>query len=299
MTVAKNRVMEPTKGKPADVIIRNNNIDEGLTGQYSARIAEQIQAEKEIMDFASIVSHDLRSPLLSIQGFTNELHQSLDIIYDAVEVGMPFFDGAKQKELRNEIDRYIPEALNFIQASASKMDSLIMAILQLSRLGRHQLHYEQVNINEVVEQNLQALAFMIKEQGIEIQQGELPTLLTDRLAMGQIFGNLLSNAVKFLDPDRPGIIKISAETCKKNTIFRIADNGRGIDKADINRIFKVFQRSGNPDVVGEGMGLTYVETLVRLLGGHIYCDSNMGHGTIFTVDIPHSQPQQIHCMRKI
>jgi signal transduction histidine kinase len=101
-----------------------------------------------------------------------------------------------------------------------------------------------------------------------------------------IIGNLLDNAIHYMDPGRPGEIAITAELSDGQTIFHIRDNGRGMATEDIPRAFESFRRVGKQDVPGEGMGLAYVKTSVRMLGGRVWCESVPGQGTMFSVSLP-------------
>ena len=138
---------------------------------------------------------------------------------------------------------------------------------------------------------LQALAYQINQRGITVTLGDLPVVAADLVSMEQIFGNILTNAVSYLDPERPGEIEISAERKADETTFRIRDNGRGIAKDDMEKVFAPFRRAGKQDVPGEGMGLAYVQTLVRRHGGRIWCESEAGVGTTFAFTIPRESDQ--------
>jgi len=120
----------------------------------------------------------------------------------------------------------------------------------------------------------------------EVTIGPLPDLVVDKAAAEQIFGNLLDNALKYLEPARSGKIEVTAEQNAGETIFTIRDNGRGIATEDTQKVFELFRRVGRQDVPGEGMGLTYVKTLVRRLGGRIWCESEPGVGSAFSFTIP-------------
>ncbi len=262
---------------------------ETILEERSVKLA---RSEKELKNFAYIVSHDLRTPLVSIQGFTGELHHGLELLREAVEAGLPHFNKAQQAVLQRELNQHIPEAMDFIEASTIKMDSLVKAILKLSRMGHQKLSYEPVDIGQLVEQDLKTIAYAIETQGIKIKQGKLPTLYTDPLVMQQIFGNLLSNAVKYMDPERPGMIEISAEQGNNGTTFHVCDNGRGIAANEIDKVFEIYQRAGDRKEPGEGMGLTYVETLVRRLDGRIWCESELGQGATFSFSLPQKKPKR-------
>ena len=107
----------------------------------------------------------------------------------------------------------------------------------------------------------------------------------DPTDVDQILDNLLDNALKYLDAGRPGAVAITAETGPGVTVFSVRDNGRGIVKEDVQKVFELFWRSGKQDVRGDGMGLAYVKTLVRRHGGSIRCESEIGSGTTFTFTI--------------
>jgi signal transduction histidine kinase len=103
--------------------------------------------------------------------------------------------------------------------------------------------------------------------------------------MEQIMGNILGNAVKYLDSSRPGQIEVTAKADNGETVFSIRDTGRGIAQEDMGKVFAPFRRAGKQDTPGEGMGLAYVQTLVRRHGGRIWCESELGKGTTFTFSI--------------
>ena len=122
--------------------------------------------------------------------------------------------------------------------------------------------------------------------------GALPRLRSDRMAMEQIFGNLLSNAVKYLDPRRPGVVSIDGhkDPVRGVVTLHVKDNGRGIAQTDVAKVFSLFKRVGKLDQEGEGMGLAYVQTLVRRLEGRITCVSTLDQGTVFHVTLPSALP---------
>jgi len=167
------------------------------------------------------------------------------------------------------------------------MDHLIRAILHLSRLGRRELHYEPLDMLALVRGTVQTLAHQIAQRQVQVTIDPLPTVMADRIAMEQIIGNLLANAVAYLDPRRSGEIVVTAERRPEVTVFHVRDNGRGIAADDIPKVFEPFRRVGTQDVLGEGMGLAYVQMLVRRHGGDIRCHSTLGVGTTFTFTMAH------------
>lgn len=253
------------------------------------RTAELHEANAEALRFAYIVSHDLRAPLINLQGFAGELRLACNALTVTLPLLQSHVSDTQRDHVRQAIEQDIPEALDFIDASVARMDTLIHALLQLSRLGRLELHFEAVEMESVVRDTLQTLAHQIARRQVQVTVGSLPVVQADRTAMAQIMGNLLANAIAYLVPERPGRITITGERLATATAFHVHDNGRGIAMEDIPRVFEPFRRVGRPDVPGEGMGLAYVRTLVRRHGGEISCHSVLGEETTFTFTIAHER----------
>jgi len=253
--------------------------------QLQRYAAELERANEEIKQFAYIVSHDLRAPLVNLKGFTTELRFALETVDSAMDTALPHLDEKQQQEVTLAFQEDVPEALGFIDSSVTHMDRFVSALLKLSRLGRRELHLESVDTEALVQATLQTLAHQIEERQVKVAVGPLPQVVADQTSMEQVMANLLDNAVKYLDPDRPGQIEITAERSYDETTFRIRDNGRGIAREDMDKVFVPFRRFGRQDVPGEGMGLSYVQALVRRHGGRIWCESEPGVGTTFSFTI--------------
>ena len=256
-----------------------------LEERVNDRTLALTQANEEIQRFAYIVSHDLRAPLVNIMGFTSELEGASAQLVDYFKnENATADDRARAAELATSD---IPESVGFIRSSSTKMDSLIGAILKLSREGRRELKRERVQLSDVMTASLASLQHQIDEAGVTVDMPDtLPSVVSDRLAIEQIVGNILDNAVKYLAPNRPGRITVSAEESGGRVKLRIADNGRGIEEADLKRIFELFRRAGRLDRPGEGIGLAHVRSLVRMMGGDVTVQSKPGEGTTFVVDLP-------------
>jgi PAS domain S-box-containing protein len=277
------------EGKPAGIVLSA----EDITGrkkweqQLRSSAAELEQSNAELRSFAYIISHDLRAPLVNIKGFSSELNDSmreLGALFAAFSDRLPEKDRSRVAEL---FEQDVPEALDFINGSVLRMDRLISAILKLSRLGHRELKGEPLQLREIVEAILKSMSHQLEERHSTVSVGELPDLHSDRIALEQIIGNLLDNAVKYLDPERTGELVISGSGCATGVTIQIRDNGRGIAREDLAKIFEIFRRAGRQDVQGEGMGLTYVKALVRKLHGQIWCLSEPGVGSTFSFSIPH------------
>lgn len=248
-----------------------------ITEQREAE-AELRESNEELQRYAYIVSHDLRSPLVNVMGFTSELEATRDDVRAAL-------DSHPQAE---RIDADLGEALGFIKAAVNRMESLIAAILKLSREGRRTFSAEPLDMTALIQSIADAQRHQSDAAGVTVSVAwGLPQIVADRLAVEQVFGNLIDNAVKYIDPARPGRVEVTARPQgERRVCFAISDNGRGIAERDHTRVFELFRRSGVQDRPGDGIGLAHVKALVRSLGGRIDVASELGRGTTFSVTLP-------------
>ncbi|HEU0084863.1 MAG TPA: CHASE3 domain-containing protein [Bradyrhizobium sp.] len=281
----------------AEARLRDINLN--LESTVEERTADLREANDEIQRFAYIVSHDLRSPLVNIMGFTSELEELRADIFrriatlgrnassaplvpeNASDDAEPALSGS-DKQLSEDFR----EALGFIKSSIGKMDRLITAILNLTREGRREFQPMPIDTRELIEGIVATVAHQTAEADAQIRIEQLPPVVSDRLALEQIFSNLIDNALKYLKPGVPGDIAVRGRTKLGFAIFEISDNGRGIDPKDHQRIFDLFRRAGAQDKPGQGIGLAHVRALVRRLGGTISVASELNSGTTFTITLP-------------
>jgi signal transduction histidine kinase len=278
----------------AEASLRDNNLN--LEATIDERTADLREANDEIQRFAYIVSHDLRSPLVNIMGFTSELEQLRDDIFKRVAAlrhasasPAPVAAGETEPVLEEEdkqLAQDFSEALEFIKSSIAKMDRLISAILNLTREGRREFEPVPIDTRELIEAIVTTVAHQAAEAEARIRIDPLPQIVSDRLALEQIFSNLIDNALKYLKPGVPGDISVRGRTKLGFAIFEVADNGRGIDPKDHQRIFDLFRRAGAQDKPGQGIGLAHVRALVRRLGGTISVSSELHCGSTFTITLP-------------
>ena len=280
----------------AEARLRNNNLN--LEATVDERTADLREANNEIQRFAYIVSHDLRSPLVNIMGFTSELEElRADIFKRIAALGRaaapastaPAGTGAIEPLLDGEdkqLSQDFSEALGFIKSSIAKMDRLISAILNLTREGRREFEPVRIDTRELIEGIVATVAHQAAEAEAQIRIEPLPHIISDRLALEQIFSNLIDNALKYLKPGVPGDISVRGRTKLGFAIFEVADNGRGIDAKDHQRIFDLFRRAGTQDKPGQGIGLAHVRALVRRLGGTMSVSSELHSGSTFTITLP-------------
>jgi signal transduction histidine kinase len=281
----------------AEERLRNNNLN--LEATVDERTADLREANDEIQRFAYIVSHDLRSPLVNIMGFTSELEELRGDIFRRI-AALARIESAAPRSAENATDTAEPElvgpdkqlsedfseALGFIKSSIGKMDRLISAILNLTREGRREFEPVSIDTKELLENIVQTMAHQAAEATAQIQIDTLPNIVSDRLALEQIFSNLVDNALKYLKPGVPGNISVRGRTKLGFAIFEVSDNGRGIDQKDHQRIFDLFRRAGTQDKPGQGIGLAHVRALVRRLGGTMSVASELHQGSTFTITLP-------------
>jgi signal transduction histidine kinase len=252
-----------------------------LEERVAERTASLTRANEEIQRFAYIVSHDLRSPLVNIMGFTSEMEQGAETLKRYLGG-----DEGQAERARTALEE-IPESIGFIRASTGRMDSLINAILKLSREGRRELNPEPVDLAKLFAATAATVRHRLDEAGATLTVPEkAPIVISDRLALEQVVGNVVDNAVKYLARDRPGRITVTVSQSMGRVGIAIADNGRGIAEQDRERIFELFRRAGAQDRPGEGIGLAHVRALVRRLGGEITVQSELGRGSTFQIDLP-------------
>ena len=266
---------------------RLHELNETLEDQVAERTADLSRANEEIQRFAYIVSHDLRSPLVNVMGFTAELAEAtvpLAALIDRAEAIAPEI---VTNEARLAAREDLPEAIGFIRASTQKMDRLINAILKLSREGRRSITPEAVDPAAGGEAIVASIQHLVDDRGATVTiDRPLPSIVTDKLALEQILSNLIENATKYLQPGRPGLIRLSGRRERQRVVLSVIDNGRGIAASDHQRVFDLFRRAGAQDQAGEGIGLAHVRALAYRLGGTVDLVSTLGEGSTFVLTLP-------------
>jgi signal transduction histidine kinase len=238
---------------------------------------------EELSDFLYIVSHDLRSPLINLEGFSRELQDSLQQLTAHIEMANP---GAEPVAGWNETKAELDESLGFILRSVSKMDLLVNALLELSRIETRSGKIETVDLSSTVEEILASLHFQIEQRGVEVTTRDLPIVYGDPVRISQVFGNLIDNAVKYMKPDGEARISISAKLRDNEWVISVRDTGVGIRLQDQSKVFKLFTRVGNNDKAGDGVGLTAVKKIIEKRGGRIWLESKPGLGCAFSFTWP-------------
>lgn len=254
------------------------------TRQLETTVDELRRKNEEVGAFVYIVSHDLRAPLVNVQGFARELEQSCARLKSSLAT---YSGSEKEREAVLEIvDDEMAGALRFISASSSKFERLIDALLGLSRQGRQVYQLALLDVEELVTSTVATLQQMIAEAGATITVGPLPRVVADATALGQVFSNLIGNAIKYRSRERSLKIEVGGEEQGESVHYWVRDNGLGIPEIGRSRLFQVFQRLHPAHAPGEGMGLAIVHRIVERHGGRIWVESREGEGSTFFVSLP-------------
>lgn len=247
------------------------------------------EKNRELESIIYAASHDLRSPLVNLQGFSRELQKSASAIADILrQVELP---PHVNEQLAAELMDRIPEALGFIDAGSRKMDQLIRGLLRLSRLGREELRIKVVDMNRLAQEVVQSFEYTIREKNVRLEVGDLPPCVGDSALLNQVLSNLLDNALKYLDASRPGVIRITGRVRNRDSEYVIEDNGIGIPPKLHAKVFEVFHRlNPNSPVPGEGLGLSIVRRILDRHNGNIRAETTDGHGVKFVFTVPAPRP---------
>src|SRR6185437_12424232 len=251
------------------------------------------QKDRENEMFVYSVSHDLRSPLVNLQGFSQELAlvcQDLRRIVADSDASP-----AVRERVVGLIDRDAGEAIQFIQTAVRRLAAIIDALLRLSRVGRVEYQWQEVDVGATVERVVKALTNTIIQKSAEVVLKNLPPVWGDPTTIEQIFANLVGNALNYLDPARPGSIEVGATKTVGAADFHtyyVKDNGLGIAEGHLPKLFLAFQRLHPNTAPGEGIGLTLVRRMVERHGGRIWVESLVGQGSTFFVSLPAKPPRE-------
>jgi signal transduction histidine kinase len=257
-----------------------------LATRLENRNQELELTNNELKTFSFIISHDLRAPLINLKGFTKELHYAMEQVGPVAKISLPGLSTQNRETTVQLLERDIPEALTFIDSATSRMDRLLDALLKLSQFSGRQLVLEQLDMETAAQKVIEALTLdMPDDNDIKFIVGSLPQIQADRTSMNHILTQLLNNAIQYLSPDRPGKIEIFAEDADLKTTFHIRDNGQGIAETEMHKLFQPFRQIGEREFEGVGMGLAFVQTLVRRHGGRVWCESEEGIGSTFSFTV--------------
>ena len=241
---------------------------------------------KDLESVIYVTSHDLRSPLVNIQGYSKELERACAEISAAIR--LPSRSADEDNQLQKTLEGDVPKYVRYVLASTEKMNSLLKGLLKLSRLDRHELNILRLDMNTMLSSIVDAMRFQIDEAKARLTVADLLVCYGDESQVNQIFSNLIDNALKYVDSARIPTIQItSVAVNEREAVYCVADNGIGIHPEHQKKIFEIFQRlDPKGKVLGEGLGLTLVQRIVERHGGRIWVESEVGVGSKFFVTLP-------------
>jgi PAS domain S-box-containing protein len=254
----------------AELALHHQHLEE-LVATRTADLAQANQglevANRELESFAYSVSHDLRTPLRAIDGFSQIL----------------------VREYADRLDTEGKRILQVVRNGATRMGILIDDILAFSRVGRQAIEAAETDMASLVRDTLHELAPIMADRAIEVKVGKLPQVRGDRLMLQRVWTNLLENAIKFSGPKPDAVIEIGARADGDETEFFVRDNGVGFDMRYAGKLFGVFQRlHGVEEVPGTGIGLAIVHRIVTRHGGRVSAEGKVGTGATFRFTLPHA-----------
>ncbi len=233
--------------------------------QERERLIAELEAKNAEMErFTYTVSHDLKSPLITIRGFL----------------------GLLQKDVAAGDEKRIKEDMTHIQEAVRRMQLLLDELLTLSRVGRISNPPQDIDMGQLVGQAVEQVAGQIAERGVQmVIAPDLPTAHGDYPRLLEVVQNLIDNAVKFMgDQPRP-VVEVGAGQEGEETVFFVRDNGVGIDPRYQQKIFGLFERL-SADTEGTGIGLALVKRIIEVHGGRIWVESTPGRGSTFYFSLP-------------
>jgi len=246
---------------------------------------QQLEAtNQELSDFLYVASHDLRSPLINLAGFSRALQDSIGALDATMSDHLPAGGGAPLQwpALREEIG----ESLDFILRSVAKMDVLVNALLELSRIDTRPHVQQPIDTARLVEEIFAAFHYQIAAKKITVTAGHLPVVSGDPVRINQVFSNLIDNAIKYMSPQPAARIDVGCEERADEYRFFVRDTGPGIRPEDRDKVFRLFMRLCANNIAGDGVGLTAVRKIIEKHSGKVWVDSGLGRGSTFWFTLP-------------
>jgi PAS domain S-box-containing protein len=250
---------------------------------------ELIRKNAELEQLIYAASHDLRTPLVGVQGFVSELRISLDELMRVLQD--PGIPPAVLRRVATVVKDDIPESLKFVESGVTRMSVLLSGLLRLARLDRAALVVEELDMNRIVGEVLTAAEYQAKQAGARFEVGRLPTCFGDAVLTGQVMANLIDNAIKYRDPARPLVVRVTGERAGVESVYCVADNGVGIAPGLRAKVFELFYQVAPSLSSGDGLGLTIVKRTADRLRGRVWIESEPGKGTRFLFAMPARRPE--------
>jgi PAS domain S-box-containing protein len=279
-------MVRDASGQPLHSISLQRDItDRKQAEMEQARLSNALKLKAdELEQLIHAATHDLRSPLVSVQGFVGELKAALDELSGMLaRVELSTEVRVRASQLLGDD---IPTSLRYVLAGSEKLGALLTGLLRLSRLGRAALKIETVDMNRIAASVAAAQAYSLQQAGAKIEIADLPPCRADAEQVSQVLSNLLDNAIKYRDPARPLVVSVTGRRKGASAEYCVEDNGIGIAPELRQRVFGLFYRADPQRSEGEGLGLTIVRWALGRLGGEIELESKPGKGSRFCFKLP-------------
>lgn len=245
-------------------------LNQELENRVDVRTAELEAANRELETFAYSVSHDLRTPLRAIDGFSRML----------------------EEEYADRLDEDGRRYVNIVRHGAVRMGQLIDDILDFSRMSRREIAMTQVDMSDLGRETFDELRDAAPGRNIALRLGDLPPACGDRTMLRQVLMNLLGNAIKYTGQRADAVIEVGGCVEGAENIYWIKDNGAGFDMRYANKLFGVFQRlHSSEEFEGTGIGLAIVKRIVERHGGRVWAEGAVGEGATVHFTLPAAQPK--------
>jgi PAS domain S-box-containing protein len=264
-----------------------------LNEQLQLRVAELGDANRALAlksreneAFVYSVSHDVRGPLVNLQGFSSELQRSCEELTEAISGDPPPAEALQ--EARRLAKEDMAESLRFMQTSVEHLSTIVDGLLRLSRIGRVEYRRDMVDVAAAVRRVLDSAQGAIDREQAEVELGPLPPVTADRASIEQVFANLVSNALRYRDRSRPLRIEIGGarRPDSRSVVYWVKDTGSGIPATALPKLFTAFRRFHTEAGHGEGIGLAMVSRIVGRQQGSIRVESEVGKGSTFFIELP-------------
>lgn len=251
-------------------LIQSLSVTIDVTGavRYQRQVEEK---NRDLQDFAYMVSHDLKGPLATVKGM-------LHVLEEDIKAQLP------PQSLPSDVN----DTLTHIRSATVRLEQLVAGVLEYSKIGAKDEVSESIDLSAVLRELTQHLSPTLHSLGAELSlPSELPTVVGEHVWLYQIFSNLLGNAIKYRDPARPLRIEVTARmgVLAREVVVAVKDNGLGIPKDKLDDIFRPFHRAHGKQIEGTGIGLASVKRMLEKCGGAVRVESETGVGSTFFVTL--------------
>ena len=247
---------------------------ENLTRQLMA-------ANKEMEEYCYIISHDLRAPIVSLQGFVGIVREGIEALRSLVD------RGGEPQVCASVVENEIKKPVTYIETSAAKLQRLLDGFLRILRISGERLDYKKIDMDLLMKNVCDVFKFQIESKQVHVIIEEaLPWCIGDALHIEQVFANIIDNALKYARQDGEKKITVSGRLEHGKALYCVEDNGIGIEPHAHTKVFDMFYQSHPQESDGAGVGMTLVKKIVKKSGGEIWFESQAGSGTRFYVLLP-------------